>query len=268
LIFVCPICKNELVENKKYYSCSGGHIFDKSKYGYVNLLMSQSSYHKRHGDDKMMALSRRNFLNKGFYDILLQNIISLLKEQLPPYPVILDAGCGECFYTEKISKAFSPCETYGIDLSKDALIIGNKRSRALNLCVSSTSKMPVKDESCDAVLSIFAPFCASEIQRVLKKDGVFLKVIPLQDHLWELKEAIYDKPYKNTVPDDKIENFRVVKTQDTHDTIFLDNNEDIENLFKMTPYYYKTSVKDQEKISKLCALETKISFRAILYKQY
>jgi 23S rRNA (guanine745-N1)-methyltransferase len=189
--------------------------------------MSQKSSDKRHGDDKMMALSRRNFLDKGFYDILLTNIISLLKEYLPQSPVILDAGCGDCFYTEKISKALSPCKTFGIDLSKDALIIGNKRSRDLTLCVSSTSCLPVKNESCDVVLSIFAPFCISEIQRVLKKDGVFLKVIPLEDHLWELKAAIYDKPYKNILPKEEIEKFHIITSKDIIRTIFLDNNEDI-----------------------------------------
>ena len=39
--------------------------------------------------------------------------------------------------------------------------------------------------------------------------------------------------------------------------IALDNNEDIRNLFKMTPYYYKTGKADQEKLNNLKEKEQK-----------
>ena len=65
--FICPVCKNELSEEEKLYRCENGHCFDKSKFGYVNLLQSQKSSAKRHGDDRLMVRARRDFLDSGYY---------------------------------------------------------------------------------------------------------------------------------------------------------------------------------------------------------
>ena len=46
--------------------------------------------------------------------------------------------------------------------------------------------MPVKDSSCDAVLNVFSPFAPDEYSRVLKDEGVLFRVIPLENHLFEL----------------------------------------------------------------------------------
>ena len=66
-VFVCPVCKKELVSNGKSFICENGHCFDISKFGYVNLLMSSKSSAKRHGDDRLMVRARRDFLDKGYY---------------------------------------------------------------------------------------------------------------------------------------------------------------------------------------------------------
>ncbi len=53
----------------------------------------------------------------------------------------------------------------------------------------------------------FRRSCGAEFKRVLKKDAVFIMVIPLENHLWELKCAAYDTPYKNEVSDTYLDGF-------------------------------------------------------------
>ena len=48
--------------------------------------------------------------------------------------------------------------------------------------------------------------------------------------------------------------------------INLDNKDDIANLFKMTPYYYKTGREDTEKLLSLERLETTVHFGVEIYE--
>ena len=49
--------------------------------------------------------------------------------------------------------------------------------------------------------------------------------------------------------------------------ISLENKDDIYNLFTMTPYYYKTSKEDTEKLLKLESLTTTVHFAIEIYKK-
>ena len=83
LKFICPVCKSEISLFERTYKCKNNHCFDLSKDGYVNLLMSQQSSLKRHGDDKLMVKARRDFLEKGFYSELREALCEVLTEVLP-----------------------------------------------------------------------------------------------------------------------------------------------------------------------------------------
>jgi 23S rRNA (guanine745-N1)-methyltransferase len=63
----CLVCKSALTKGEREYTCLGGHRFDRARQGYVNLLQSQRSSARNHGDDRAMILARRNFLEKGYY---------------------------------------------------------------------------------------------------------------------------------------------------------------------------------------------------------
>ena len=91
-----------------------------------------------------------------------------------------------------------------MDISKYALGKAPKNC-GVERAVASIYKLPVGDGECDEIVNIFAPACPQEFSRVLKKDGVFVKAIPLEKHLWELKSAVYDAPYENEVPPHDIE---------------------------------------------------------------
>ena len=126
--------------------------------------------------------------------------------------------------------------------------------------------MPFSDNSADILLNIFAPCAYDEFHRVLNDDGYLVKVVPLSEHLWALKSAIYDEPYKNK-PEIKNEDlFTLVESRELKYNITLTTKDDIYNLFTMTPYYYKTSKQDAEKLFQLETLTTTVHFAIEIYK--
>lgn len=66
-------------KEEKIWVCPQGHTFDIAAKGYVNLLMSNSSGAKRHGDDRLMINARRDFLSKGFYTPLREAFMKLFR---------------------------------------------------------------------------------------------------------------------------------------------------------------------------------------------
>lgn len=265
---ICPICKGNLTEKNKALVCGNNHCYDISKHGYVNLLRSQKSSKKRHGDDKLMLKSRHDFLEKGYYKPLLDAITDeVLKRSDGKNITILDVGCGEGYYTANIHKAVKDSIMYGIDISKDALIYAAKRDGDLILAAASCSDIPIESGCCDVVMNIFSPTVADEYARVLKSDGILIKAIPLTEHLFGLKKAVYDNPYKNKLESFELDNFRAADFKEIKYTQKFTTNNDIISLFKMTPYYYKTSRADQAKLDNLTELETEIEFGIIIYKK-
>ena len=186
-------------------------------------------------------------------------------------PVILDAGCGEGYYTTRLftalsEKGFSP-EILGIDISKFTIDIAAKRCRDVQFAVASAFHLPVQDASFDLAINFFAPYTGEETLRILKKDGLFIMAIPDEDHLWELKEAVYETPYKNEVKDYALEGFTFLEAQTVRTTLDLPCSEDILNLFQMTPYYYKTSREDQQRLERLERLSVTAAFRLLAYRK-
>lgn len=269
--FICPVCKSELQEEEKLYRCENGHCFDKSKFGYVNLLQSQKSSAKRHGDDRLMVRARRDFLDEGFYGFLRDELCKICEEYLHDGGSVLDAGCGECYYSSFVRQSFAQKGMntffFGVDISKDALEFASKRKSGIKTAVASLFELPFADESFDILFNIFSPEADSEFYRVLKKDGVMIRVIPLENHLYGLKAAVYDEPYLNDVTDTRCEGFKCIKTCQIKALLQLKNNLTIQNLFKMTPYYYKTGIADQQKINNLDYLETQAEFEIRVYRK-
>ena len=264
--FICPVCKSVLLLLERTYKCENNHCFDLSKDGYVNLLMSQQSSLKRHGDDKLMVKARRDFLEKGFYNELRKSLCKTLKETLSASSVVIDVGCGEGYYTSEISKV-NDFEIFGIDISKDALKYASKSVKNNSFAVASAFSLPFADASADCVLSVFAPSAYEEFNRVLKNDGKLIKAIPLEDHLWELKCTLYKEPYKNKPEKRNEELFKLISQKEIKYKIRLTEKEDIENLFKMTPYYYKTGREDAERLLSLESLETTVHFAVEIYEK-
>lgn len=267
---ICPVCGQRLEETEQGYACPKRHNYDKAKSGYVNLLLSNGKNSKLPGDNKLMVTARKNFLEKGYYRPLAQVLCREVAARAGKAPVILDAGCGEGYYTDQVWKALqqagkNPSIT-GIDISKFALNSAAKQNKGISYAVGSVFHLPVADHSCSMVLNLFAPYCGEEFRRVLAPEGYLFLVIPGENHLWELKQAVYDQPYRNQVKDYGLEGFALEQAVEVKDTIALQSGEDIKNLFSMTPYYYKTSAENAARLEALDSLTTQIQFEVLIYR--
>lgn len=273
--FICPVCGKKLFREGNALRCETGHSFDRARSGYVNLLLSGGKHAKIPGDNKQMVLSRRAFLEKGFYRPMADALCRETAEELNGLssPAVLDAGCGEGYYTALLYQALTDAgmkpRLLGIDISKFAAEKAAKHfsgNDEVQIGAASIFHMPVAEKSCDAVVTLFAPFCREEFLRVLKPGGLFVMVIPGARHLFGLKKAIYNQPYLNEVGDYAIEGMEFLRSVPVDGEIHLEGDE-IMQLFEMTPYYYKTSAEGQARAAALRALTTETSFEILLYRK-
>ena len=252
---LCPVCNNLLYKDNKSYKCSNGHNFDIAKQGYLNLNMHNS---QNTGDNDEMIKARNAFLNKGYYAFLLNEINKLLDVN----DSLLDLACGEGYYTSR----FICKDKVGIDLSKNGLKIASKNNPDTLYLLNSIFHNPIQDNSVDKIITIFAPIAKQEIVRILKDDGRFILVKPDKLHLYELKKAVYDNPYENEIEDIQIDGLLLDKEIKISNKANL-NNEDINNLFMMTPYYNTTSQADKDKLKNINNLDITFSFIIDVYKK-
>lgn len=270
-IYICPVCGEKLDKSGKSYICPNNHTFDEARSGYVNLLLSKHMVKTGHGDNKLMVQARRNFLDKDYYKPLLDVLGKTVCRYLPHGGVLLDAGCGEGYYTSgvraSVAESGKSADFYGIDISKIAAEYAAKRCKDILFAVASVFHIPCEDCSCDVLMTLFAPYCGEEYHRVLKKGGVMIMAIPSVMHLWELKQAIYDSPYKNEVKPYELDGFMLARKQHISYRLALDSQEDIQNLFSMTPYYYRTGRCEQERLAALERLETQVDFELLTYRK-
>lgn len=277
-MLICPICRSALLRESSRYICANGHSHDISKYGHVNLLMSQKG--GNHGDSREMLLSRRDFLETGAYSHMREKLSEILSSLLGNQRVtILDSGCGECYYTQKIRERLSSdgkdVQIIAIDISKEALRLAAQRfngeckkaDSSVHLAVASSYQLPVADSSIDAVISVFAPLCDNEFYRVLRDGALFITVIPSAKHLWELKCAIYDEPYENEVMPYDLKGFEMIKKTEVSGKFTLKTPKEIYDLFTMTPYFCRTSEKDRKKLEVLESLDCSYAFEILVYKK-
>ena len=272
-LFRCPVCAAPLDRGEWAYTCPNGHSYDIAREGYVHLLPANRKHARDPGDDRDMAAARNRFLSGGWYAPLRRTLCELALERLgeTAAPAVLDSGCGEGYYTTLLydalcQRGLEP-DILGVDISKLALDKAAKRQKAIFYVVASVFHLPAPDACCDLLCSLFSPYCSEEYQRVIRPGGAMLLVIPGENHLWELKQAIYERPYKNQVKPFALEGFTLLDHMQVHDIIYLAEHNDIENLFKMTPYYYKTSEQDQARLLGRGELTTQIEFEVLLYRK-
>lgn len=259
-MLLCPNCQKPLYKEDKSYRCPNGHSFDIAKEGYVNLLVHTQ---KKTGDDKDMVKARFEFFKKDFYHPLKEKMIELIKAYDPK--IVVDEGCGEGYYTNAIADALN-AEVYGFDMSKHALKRAAKQTDKVTYCAANLFYMPLDDQSVDLVYSIFTPLSMPENRRILKEGGIFIKAGPHERHLYELKEVVYDKAYLNPLKEVKADGFIKIGEERVEALIKLDN-EDIRNLFMMTPYVHKSPQEGIQRLYDLSDLKVTIAFRIEIFKK-
>ena len=269
-LFRCPVCAAPLERDARSYVCPNRHSYDIAREGYVNLLPANQKHAKDPGDDKTMAAARSRFLDSGAYAPLREMLCKLVTEHTGPAPAVLDAGCGEGYYTaglwEALKGAGKTPRLAGVDLSRPSLKKAARRAPEGEFAVASVYHLPVEDKSVDLLLSCFSPLALEEFARVLRPGGVFLYVTPAARHLWELKQVLYDAPYLNQEEAIPYEGFRY-KAVVPVTTVFQAEGEALQDLFRMTPYYWKTPRAGAERLAARPGLEITADFRIHVFER-
>lgn len=272
-VFICPVCGEKLSRDEHRLFCRNGHSFDLSAEGYTHLLPANRMNSKIPGDSAEMAASRTAFLNKGYYEPLKNKLCELVLKEAKSKTgfTLLDCGCGEGYYTAGIAEALYNADktavVAGFDISRPSVKRAAKRCKTAEFAVASIFNIPAACSSCDAVLNVFSPLCESEYLRVLKTGGIYIYVVPGARHLWQLKEALYEKPYENSEHIALYEGFSAPRVERLRYETEVRSNADIEALFKMTPYYWKTSAKGAERLEALESLRTEVAFDIHIFKK-
>lgn len=276
-LLLCPVCKDKLIKDvsNKMYKCSNRHTYDIAKEGYVNLLISNQKKSKNPGDSKEMVLARVDFLSQGYYEVLSYKINEVIFECLEKINSdkfnIIDLGCGEGYYLTNLKNYLEEknikASYYGLDVSKEAVKYASKKNKDCIWAVGNNFKIPAGDKSVDCILSVFSPIDINECNRVLKDDGVFIRILPRTNHLIQLRNIIYSEVHLNnkiyTASADENEYIR--ESNVTFDIKL--NKEEILSLLKMTPHYWKSTAENKEKLDSYDSLVITIDMRIGVFQK-
>ncbi len=245
---LCPICGEQLNLSGKQYRCPRNHSFDIARQGYVNLLVVQQKHSLNPGDTREQVLSRREFLEAGFYKPIADTLVESAKN-LSITGQILDVGCGEGYYSARLADALGSPLT-GLDISKEAVRCAAAKYKGKQWLCATAAHIPVEDGSVDLLTSLFALTLPEEFSRVLKPGGYYFQVLAAEDHLLGLKGIIYDQlnfKEKNTVPE--LPGFELVESVPIRFSFTVEGKQ-VQNLFSMTPHVFRIGKDGAERLRK------------------
>ena len=292
-IIKCPVCGGNLKRIEKSLVCENRHTFDVAKQGYVNLLPPGKEKNARTGDEQLMVKARVDFLAGGYYSAISRKLSELISNHICDDEngtvVVCDMGCGEGYHTCNITACLAemknqPVLSLGLDASKHAAVYSSRLSRAKGMMPaggigaafesetqayftpSNIFHLPVRDHSVNVAVSMFAPIAWDEVLRILKPGGILAVVASGRDHLMEMRNIIYDNVHITDFEPISHEGFiEVCRDSLTYKADILSNDQ-IKNLFIMTPFYYKTTEAGRERLYSKEQLSVTIDVNYMIFK--
>lgn len=261
----CPKCHKPIIQMGNSYKCDSGHCYDIAKSKYLNLLLNPDKATNNPGDSKESLVARKAYLTKGYYDIILNNVIACIKKYRKTDKLnILDLGCGEGYYTAGLKKAFHNDNIYGLDISKEAINMATKYTKDVYWLVGNSKNLPIIDHSLDFITALFTVVNQNELKRVLKPGGYVIHVTANPNHLIEIKHLIYDEI---KIKSDKYIrlDLKKIESYDLIHHIKINNREDSLNLLKMTPHYYHIKKERRNVLNTLQRLDITIDIKITIY---
>lgn len=101
---------------------------------------------------------------------------------------------------------------------------------------------------------------------MLRPGGRLIYAVPGPEHLFQMKAVLYEKPYKNPVQEVEYPGFEAVGEREVSGRITVPSGQ-LEALFAMTPYYWKTPRDGAARLAALPELTTDISFRFLVFEK-
>lgn len=251
-LFMCPLCDAAMhVNDRKSLVCSNQHCFDLAKSGYINLISGSVRPTKY---DKKMFQSRQAICESGFFDQMIECVLQTVRDDIRNKNAkqynILDAGCGEGSHLADLVKGLSlttPCEVMGVglDISKEGCLLASRKYPGLIWCVADLARSPFMKRQFDVIVNILSPSNYMQFSRMLRDDGILIKIVPGSDYLKELRQAFYGQTARQTYSNEDVIrhfdlHFSTVVTRQIQYRKDLDQNS-LQHLICMTPLSWGTA---------------------------
>ena len=173
-----------------------GHSFDVAKQGYVTLAAGAGLKHK--GDDMDMVNARETYLAMGHFAPFVEAVTGAVQDALDSASLaestpasLLEVGAGTGYYLAHTLDSIAEARGVGLDISPHAAKHLAKCHPRVGAVVADVwERLPVRDESVDAISVVFAPRNPAEFQRVLAPGGQVIVLTPGAGHLDELREPL------------------------------------------------------------------------------
>lgn len=264
----CPLCALSLDATPPVWRCGNGHSFDIAREGYVNLLPVQQKKSRDPGDSADSVRARRAFLEAGHYQPLRDAVVALLRARVPAggFDALLDIGCGEGYYTSALMPLAG--RVTGVDIAKPAVRLAARRFPGATWLVASAAALPLDDASQDVVTSLFSPLPVAEMARVLRPGGLVLAVTPAPDHLWQIRESLFDsvRPHE---PDKFLagfaDRFELLAREEVRAPLQLSGTA-LADLLAMTPYVWKARPERRAALERNPTFATEAAFALLLFR--
>lgn len=254
MILQCILCQTPLTLADKQLSCQNGHRFDAAKQGYFFLATKsmESKY------DQILFEARRQIIRESpLYEKLhlkLTSLINRLTEQHKSTLSVLDAGSGEGSHLYSLEQKSSQHSYVGIDLSKAGVQLATDYNGHLLSMVADLTHLPFASRQFDLILSILSPANYDEFDRLLKDDGVILKIVPNAGYLSEVRQFMIEKAY---IKDEPYHNEKVVQSfklryqqavsERISETVLLSPKQ-MAQLLRMTPLTWQLTDKERDNL--------------------
>ncbi|GAF12610.1 ribosomal RNA large subunit methyltransferase A [Bacillus sp. JCM 19046] len=259
----CPICQtNMLVADEKRVVCEQQHSFDFAKQGYLNFL---TNVVPSHYDAALFESRQETIMETGLFNPLHEQLFRLLDET---EGLLLDAGCGEGSHLQKTKELIPNMKTVGLDLAKEGIQKAAKSYSGHLWIVGDLANIPLANQSTDVILNILSPSNYKEFKRVLKQEGLVIKVVPQVGYLQELRDHFFSKDEKKIYSNEKTvtlfrEQFTTVKTERLTYTRIV-NHSEISALAEMTPLGWSTADEQRQSLAKLESLRITIDLDVLI----
>ena len=258
-IFSCPVCDSSMtVQEYQRLTCLNNHSFDIAKQGYLNLVTHAVATKYT----KALFESRQRLMHEaGFFRPVTDRMIEMINQsfgQTEEPILILDSGSGEgshlAYIRQSLKNDFGiKTDGVGIDISKEAITVAAKYYSELLWTVADLAKTPFKDQQFDLILNLLSPSNYTEFDRLLKPNGVVIKVVPGSNYLKELRERVFGGSAKQNYSNHETVNlfkrhYQFVETMPVYETVKLDQSA-LQWLVEMTPLTWNVPKNELQSLS-------------------
>lgn len=176
-----------------------GHSYAISRDGYVVLAGEEGLRYS--GDDYSMIAAREVFLARGHYapfvEAVTQGVQDSLDDmekqgfQVSSRPVICEVGAGTGYYLAHALDSIEDSRGVGIDVSIHAAKhLSQCHDKAGAVVADAWAKLPIRNQSVDAIIAVFSPRNAAEFARIVRPGGEVVVLTATHGHLSELREPL------------------------------------------------------------------------------